>query len=264
MNMAGNFSIFIKRRTNGNFGFFAGKPAPPPQPPVITVQPTDQTAKEGESVTFTSDGENYDSIQWQVSLKGTEPWKDIAGETDKTLHFDSADIDWNGNKYRVAYTNSVATVYSDEVVLTVIGNPDFKIKPAEIDTDYYGVTYNLGSYGTKGEITPPTDQWVPSGSIQLLAARIQSSSRNDFFFVSDNSTKWHDYERINLKAIAEDETLEISLLFNSLNRRYDTSGAEVAPWVDFLKSHIGKEILIYISEATTTRDKPKPPPILRK
>ena len=73
--------------------------------PLVTTDPTNQTACAGSSVSFTAaaSGSPAPTVQWQVNA-GTG-WSDIAGATSTTLTFTTAAGD-NGKQYRAVFHNS--------------------------------------------------------------------------------------------------------------------------------------------------------------
>jgi hypothetical protein len=92
----------------------------PPTAPAITQQPSDQTAGDGASATFSAaaSGSPVPSVQWQVSSDGGTDWTDVAGATSATYSF-TASSGENGYEYRAVFTNSVTSATTDSAVLTV-------------------------------------------------------------------------------------------------------------------------------------------------
>ncbi len=88
--------------------------------PQVTEQPTDQTAQNGKTATFsiTAEGEGTLEYQWQVDKKkGT--FENIANATSSTYTISNVTRTYDGYKYRCKVTNDKGTVTSDEAVLTV-------------------------------------------------------------------------------------------------------------------------------------------------
>ena len=88
--------------------------------PQVTEQPTDQTAQNGKTATFsiTAEGEGTLEYQWQVDKKkGT--FENIANATSSTYAISNVTKTYDGYKYRCKVTNDKGTVTSDEAVLTV-------------------------------------------------------------------------------------------------------------------------------------------------
>lgn len=102
-------------------------------PPVITQNPTAQTACEGGKVSFTAaaSGSPAPAVQWQVSTNGTI-WADIVGATSTTLTFPALLAD-NGKQYRAVFSNtsgSAASVTTTAATLTVNPVPVVATNPA--------------------------------------------------------------------------------------------------------------------------------------
>jgi hypothetical protein len=94
--------------------------------PSITVQPTPQTAKAGDSTTFQvmTAGNPEPTVTWQRQSGGA--WTEV-GETDGfvlgqgTITVPNATAALNGLVLRARVANPVATIYSNQVTLTIIG-----------------------------------------------------------------------------------------------------------------------------------------------
>jgi hypothetical protein len=88
--------------------------------PQVTEQPTDQTAQNGKTVTFsiTAEGEGTLEYQWQVDKKkGT--FENIANATSSTYTISNVTKTYDGYKYRCKVTNDKGMVTSDAAVLAV-------------------------------------------------------------------------------------------------------------------------------------------------
>lgn len=86
-------------------------------PPVaITSQPAGQTVTDGNTASFTVVASNAASYQWQRLIGST--WTDITGATAASYAF-TASLAQNGLQLRVTVSNSVGSVTSNAVVLTV-------------------------------------------------------------------------------------------------------------------------------------------------
>ena len=113
-------TIIYKDKTSGIYTYLSNGVAPDADVPQITLQPSPQTINAGENIELTVDytANPAATVQWQ---KGGV---DISGATNKAyskLNAVSAD---SGN-YRAAVTNSVGTVYSDVVAVSVVEDSMF-------------------------------------------------------------------------------------------------------------------------------------------
>jgi CSLREA domain-containing protein len=99
------------------------------EPAAVTTNPTDQTACDGASVSFTASASGFPTptVQWQVSTGG--PFSDIPGATSTTLTF-TATAAQNGNQYRAVFTNSGGTATTTAATLTVNTAPAITTNPA--------------------------------------------------------------------------------------------------------------------------------------
>lgn len=98
------------------------------QAAMVTTNPTDQTACDGASVSFTASasGSPTPTVQWQVSTGG--PFTDIPGATSTTLTFTAAAAQ-NGNQYRAVFTNTGGTATTTAATLTVNTAPTVTTNP---------------------------------------------------------------------------------------------------------------------------------------
>jgi streptogramin lyase len=97
-----------------------GDSAAAPQLPVITAQPTDKSVVEGNAASFavTANGAAPLSYQWASSPDGAT-WSPIPGATDTGYSTGAATLALDGMRYRVSVGNSVGSVTSSAVHLTV-------------------------------------------------------------------------------------------------------------------------------------------------
>jgi hypothetical protein len=89
--------------------------------PVITTQPTAQSASNGTNATFTTvaTGDNL-TYQWQVSTNAGSTWADLSGEPNSTYTFNNVQSGDNNKQFRVIVSSGSCSVTSTVGVLTVI------------------------------------------------------------------------------------------------------------------------------------------------
>ena len=106
------------------------------QPPVINIQPVNNTVLVGQNTSFSLSAIGTGlACLWQISTNGGSTWGDLSnnatysGVTTNTLSITNALLTYNGYKYRCRLTGTCTPViYSNVVVLTVI-NPITTILP---------------------------------------------------------------------------------------------------------------------------------------
>ena len=101
--------------------FYAGQ-----RPPVITLQPTNQTTPENVIVTFYSAayGAGTLSYQWYLS-DGFNPTAPVGGQTSPNLSFNTS-VSQNGNNYQLVVNNQYGSSTGAVATLVVIGGlPSF-------------------------------------------------------------------------------------------------------------------------------------------
>lgn len=129
--------------------------------PVVTTQPQAVSVAAPAPATFTvaGTGKPTPTVQWQVSASGSSTYTDIPGATSLTYTIPTTSTTLSGSRYRAVLTNSVGSVPSNGVALTV---QPFTEAP-KITTPPASVTAAAGSLATfKVETsgTPtPTVKW---------------------------------------------------------------------------------------------------------
>lgn len=90
--------------------------------PSITRQPSNVSAREGSSATFTVSGSGYPTpgYQWQISTDNGGSWTNISGATSNSYTVSGVTISGhNGNQYRCVVSNTLGSVTSSAATLTV-------------------------------------------------------------------------------------------------------------------------------------------------
>ncbi len=130
--------------------------------PKITLQPQSQTRTVGQSVTFTATatGNPMPTVQWMVEVAGSNKFVAIKGATSTTLSLGAATLGENGNKYEAVFKNSVGTVTTSVVTLTVkpaITAPHVTVNPqSQAHTVGQSVVFTAAAAGSPN----PTVQWM--------------------------------------------------------------------------------------------------------
>ncbi|UKA27180.1 hypothetical protein IHC93_19855 [Photobacterium damselae subsp. damselae] len=209
---------------------------------VFTEQPLDQEVSIGNDYTLSIGVKEYGDIKWWFRSSSSASWVVLNDEKGLSITRTATSMS-DGNQYKAWVSFDGSYAFSN--VSTVTLKPNFIIKPGEIDNDYFGVSVDYSFYGTVGEITPESSQWIPSGSVQLIAARHRDDGY--YVFLIGNET-WNGFNYITIKAVAENDEIEIDVGYTGAFDRYEGKGDSFKEWFDFMKSNIGKEISIYITE----------------
>ncbi len=154
----------------------------PVNPPVITLQPKNVTVNEGETVTFTANADDYDSVKWQVD------GVDIPSATSTTYTFKSTLTD-SGKKYNAVFTNSAGSSTTNSATLTVnaivLGSINFDpTKPEDVVIDKLGpvkLTAVANPTGLDGE---PTYSWTCSEDGTNWGGCVGSGSNSLEYYLS--------------------------------------------------------------------------------
>ncbi len=89
--------------------------------PSVTEQPVGTTLEAGQNAQFEASGSGVPtpSVQWEVSTDGGVSWSAVAGATSDKLTVEDVQASQNGDRYRVAFTNTDGTAFSEAAKLTV-------------------------------------------------------------------------------------------------------------------------------------------------
>lgn len=107
-----------------------------PEPPVISLQPSDRSVNAGETVVFKTAvmGTNL-AYQWQVDRNDKKGWVNISRAESTELKLKSVEQSQDGFRYRCIISNSAGSVTSNEVKLTVVPvNVEYKVSEGADNT----------------------------------------------------------------------------------------------------------------------------------
>ncbi len=92
--------------------------------PVITIQPENKTAEDGNTTTFsiTATGENL-TYQWKIDRNDGNGFVNLNGATSASYTTSTVDMDCDGFKYQCIVSNEGGSVTSDIATLTVTEKP---------------------------------------------------------------------------------------------------------------------------------------------
>lgn len=116
-----------------------------PEPPVITLQPSDRSVNAGETVVFKTavTGTNL-AYQWQVDRNDKKGWVNISRAESTELKLKSVEQSQDGFRYRCIISNSTGSVTSNEVKLTVVPvKVEYKVSEGADSTFTIDVDENL-------------------------------------------------------------------------------------------------------------------------
>lgn len=156
------------------------------QPPLISLQPTNQIISLGASVTFNAAATGDAPLSYQWRFNGTN----IPGATNLSYRINAVQTN-NAGSYDWLVTNLVGSVASQVAVLTVIVPPTITVQP-QSQTVKAGsnVTFTMSAQGT----APFSYQWRHSGTNLpgatagvLTLTNIQASHAGDYAAVVANS-----------------------------------------------------------------------------
>ena len=94
-------------------------------PATITAQPVNQSGCAQVAYTFSvtaASGTNTPTYQWQVSIDGGVTYNNLPGETNTTLTIPNANINLNGNLYRVVVSSSGCNSVTSNAASLLVSN----------------------------------------------------------------------------------------------------------------------------------------------
>ncbi|MDX2187830.1 MAG: hypothetical protein SFV32_12915 [Opitutaceae bacterium] len=133
--------------------------------PKITSQPNDVLASVGATAAFaaTVTGTPTPSATWEQSVNGGATWTTVGTGTTYSLLVGAGD---HGKKFRVTFTNSVGSVTSDTVTLSVASSPTVTTQPSSISRAVgANVTFTVAAAG----VPVPTVKWQVSSDGNTFA-----------------------------------------------------------------------------------------------
>ena len=159
--------------------------------PVVTTNPTSQTATAGQSVTFTAaaDGSPAPTVQWQLSTNGGTTYTDISGATSATLSV-TATAGQDGTLYRAVFTNIAGATPTTAAKLSVISAPFVTLNPLS-QTIPVGqtVTFTAAASGNPAA----TVQWRVSTDGGATYTNIAGATSTSLSFVTTATQKGNLY-----------------------------------------------------------------------
>jgi kumamolisin len=127
-----------------------------PLPPSITVQPANQTAYQGQTLTFglTASGSSPLVYQWQISTNSGGTWSNLAntapysGVTTSVLQIANVGANLSGAQYRCTISNALGSISSGGATLTVVPPPVITSPTTTSATFGQNFTYGITASNT--------------------------------------------------------------------------------------------------------------------
>jgi alpha-tubulin suppressor-like RCC1 family protein len=127
--------------------------------PKVTLQPTNTTAEEGASASFTSTASNSPTVQWELSIDGGTSWQPIEGATATTYTVVVTSLAESGHEFRAVFTNASGSATSKAVTLTVTKKPAVTQQPVDANArEGHEASFEAHASGSPA----PSTQWQSS------------------------------------------------------------------------------------------------------
>jgi alpha-tubulin suppressor-like RCC1 family protein len=126
--------------------------------PVVTGQPANVTAEEGQSASFEAAASGFPTptVQWEASTDGGSTWSAVEGATATRFTIASVTVAQNGSEYRAAFTNPAGEQTSHAAALTIRDIPRLVKQPANTTVEE---GENASFEATAAGFPTPTVQW---------------------------------------------------------------------------------------------------------
>ena len=145
--------------------------------PVVTQQPVDANAQEGQSASFEAhaSGSPAPTTQWQESTDGGVTFKNLTGATGSALHLSNLSKSQDGWKFRAFFKNSTGEATSQAATLHIVDPPKISTQPLDTTvTEGESATFNSGASGNPA----PTEQWELSTDGGATWAPVEGATSN--------------------------------------------------------------------------------------
>jgi uncharacterized delta-60 repeat protein len=181
--------------------------------PTIAVGASNQTVKAGDTVTFTASasGSPTPSVQWQVSTDNGNTWTPIPGATSDSLSF-VASASQNGYQYEAVFTNSVGSVTTSPVTLTVETAPSITTNPSSV-TAQAGAQASFTAAATGNPA--PTVQWQVSSDGGTTWSPISGATNPTLSFTAAAGDNGDQYEAVFTNSVGTVTTAAATLTVES-------------------------------------------------
>jgi alpha-tubulin suppressor-like RCC1 family protein len=129
--------------------------------PVVTQQPVDANAQEGQQASFEShaSGSPAPTTQWQQSTDGGATFKNLSGATQSVLHLSNLPKTADGWEFRAVFKNTAGEATSQAATLHIVELPVITIQPLDTTViEGENATFNSGGRGNP----TPSEQWEVS------------------------------------------------------------------------------------------------------
>jgi len=204
--------------------FYAGQ-----RPPIITLQPTNQTTAENVTVTFNTSAYGAGTVgyQWYLS-DGSNPTTPVAGQTSPNLSFNTTQAQ-NGNNYQLVVTSQYGAVTSAVAQLQVVGgNPGYFTDLPSTQTIFVGhvIQLRVNPSGT----APFTYQWKKDGVDLTDNYRISGAHTNVLIIGYATNTDSGSYQVIVSNGQGSTPSVADAILVTNVTATYVPFNATGAGW----------------------------------
>ena len=184
----------------------------------ITTQPSNQSAAQGVSATFTvaATGVPSPAYQWQLCPSGGA-WAGISGATSASYTTAALASANNGSQYRCVVTNGINTLTSNAATLTVTSNalPSFTTQPADCTLTAAGLT---ASFTAAASGPPsPTYQWQVSTDGGSTWGNVSGATSATYSFTSASGDDGKCYRCVATNSVGTAQSSSAQLVIYTTN-----------------------------------------------
>jgi plastocyanin len=146
-------------------------------PPVVTIQPKNQTVGVGDNATFTAGvaANPAATVQWQVKPEGASGFNDLSGQASPTLQLTNLSLTNSGALYRAVFTSALGLATTAGASLIVTELPVVTAEPTrQIVAVGSSATFTAAAVGS----SPISVQWEVKARGAASFANIAGATSN--------------------------------------------------------------------------------------
>jgi hypothetical protein len=153
--------------------------------PTVSTQPPNTSVCPNTTASFTASASGANTMQWQVN--SGSGWSDISGATNNSYSFTATSGD-DEKMYRIVYTNSCGTTYSNSGTLSMNTSPTMLTQPSSNSAAAgSNITFSAAANGTP----TPTVQWQRNTGSGW--SNISGATNNSYTFTVSTNDQGYQY-----------------------------------------------------------------------
>ena len=120
-------------------------------PPAVTSHPVNQTITYGSNASFSVNGTNYTSVQWQVN--SGSGWTNISGASSTTYTLTKPAVSLSGSQYRAVLTGGCTPTATSNTAMLTVNQAPVTATAGSYNSTYDGFTHSPSACAVTGAYT---------------------------------------------------------------------------------------------------------------